>query len=198
MQAKYGGLTPRARTETAGVSGCWREQLGKKRAVWALSKAKDSPKAQLEIPSNIGGYCSLRLLAALGKRSDFKTFSGICARKLGCMTFRAKFRIASISHSPNTFYDNISKPFMNISYSSLSSFEVENRKATLLATEPRALTCSWSQRKTMTGFVWGRRKGKENQPPNVNCLFLQSQKHGTSPAVVLLGLGRNTTITTSK
>lgn len=50
------------------------------------------------------------------------------------MSFRAKLRITNISHSPNTFCDNISELFMNISYSSLPSLETENRKATLLAT----------------------------------------------------------------
>lgn len=72
-------------------------------------------------PRRSQGYCSIQLVATLGRLSDFKTFSGICARKLGCVTFRAKFRITSVSHSPNTFYDNILKPFGNISYSSLSS-----------------------------------------------------------------------------
>lgn len=134
MEAPYRGITPRTRTETAGVLGCWWEQLGRKWEVWALSKAKNLQKAQPESPRTTCGSCSLQLAAAIGKCSDFKTFSGICARKLGCVTFRAKFRITSISHSPNTFYDNISKPFMSISYSSLSSFEMENRIATLLAT----------------------------------------------------------------
>ena len=136
--------------------------------VWALSK-KDSPEAQLEIAGTTGGYCSLRLVAMLGKRSDFKTFSGICARKLGCMTFRAKFRISSISHSPNTFYDNISKPFMNISYSLLSSFERENRKAILLATNgAMSIDLLMVAEENHDGLHMGR-KGKENQPPNVNC-----------------------------
>ena len=38
-------------------------------------------EAELEIPGTASGYCSPRLVATLGKRSDFKTFSGICARK---------------------------------------------------------------------------------------------------------------------
>lgn len=74
------------------------------------------------------GYHSIQLVATLGRLSDFKTFSGICARKLGCVTFRAKFRITSVSHSPNTFYDHILKPFRNISYSSLPSLRWETEK----------------------------------------------------------------------
>lgn len=140
--------------------------------VWVLSKTKDLQEAQPEIPRTTCGYCSLWLVAAIGKCSNFKTFSGICARKLGCMTFRAKFRITSISHSLNTFYDNISKPFMGISYSSLSSFEMENRKATLLATN-RALNADLfmvTEENCDGGLVWERRKQKENQLSSVNCL----------------------------
>lgn len=120
LQTKYGGITPRARTGTAGVLGCWCEQLGRKSAGQGngLSGATAGDPwhlQQLQPP----------LVAVPGKHSDFQTFSGICARKLGCVTFGAKFGITSISHSPSTFYDNISKPFMSISYSSLSSFEIE-------------------------------------------------------------------------
>lgn len=160
------------RTETAGVLSCWWEQLGRKWEVWALSKAKDLQEAQPEIPRTTCGCCSLQFVAVIGKCSDFKTFSGICARKLVCMTFRAKFRITSISHSPNTFYDNISKPFMGISYSSLSSFEMENRKATLLATN-RAMNVDMlmvTEENCDGDLVWERKKEKENQLFNVNCL----------------------------
>lgn len=129
--------------------------------------------AQSEIPGTTCGYCSLQLVAAIGKCSVFKAFSGICARKLGCMTFRAKFRITSISHSPNTFYDNISKPFMDISYSSLSSFEMENRKASLLAAN-RAMNVDLlmvTEENCDGDLGWERRKEKENQFSNVNCLL---------------------------
>lgn len=95
---------------------------------------------------------------------------------------------------------------MGISYSSLSSFEMENRKATLLATN-RALSVDLlvvTEENCDGGLVWEGRKEKENQLSIIKMLpmfpawFLQSQKHGLSPAAVLLGLGRNNTITTSK
>lgn len=165
LEAQDRGITPRTRAGTLGVLGCWWEQLGRKWEVWAVSKAKDLQEAQPESPRNICGSCSLQLVAAIGKCSDFKTFSGICARKLGCMTFRAKFRITSISHSSNTFYDNISKPFMSISYSSLSSFEMENRIATLLATN-RAMNVDLlmvTEENWDGGLVWkGERRKKMN------------------------------------
>lgn len=50
---------------------------------------------------------------------------------------------------------------MNISCSSLSSFETENRKAILLLTDrvQEVLSCSWSEGKTMMGLGWERGKG---------------------------------------
>lgn len=87
------------------------------------------------------------------------------------MTFGAKFRIASISHSPNTFYDNISKPFMNISYSSLSSFEMENRKATLLATN-RAMGIDLLMVTEENHDGLGTGKEKRERKPTSQCKLL--------------------------
>lgn len=144
--------------------------------VWALSKAMDSLEAQPGIPGTTGGYCSLQLVAMLGKHSDFKTFSGICARKLGCMSVRAKFRITSISHSPNTFYDNISNPFMNITYSLLSSFETENRKATLLVTN-RAANVDLLMGTDENHDGLGMGKEKRERKPTSPCKLLSSCSH---------------------